>query len=171
MARSLNSRCDFKNGFFTCDLPEDTILLVVKVKTKTGNHTLVEDTEKWTDKFRLWKKPTKDGKTSPRKLLGVLAPRKNDNSMTSDSGPCPSGPRETEYKPRFFDEPDCLSSDKENVPPTEKTDVQCNKIHHLEYTMTMYGVYNSDTLTDLIDTVHRMQNFTTWNKKTHQKIT
>ena len=30
----------------------------------------------------------------------------------------------------------------------------------------MYGVYNSDTLTDLIDTVHRMQNFTTWNKKT-----
>ena len=32
--------------------------------------------------------------------------------------------------------------------------------------MIMYGVYNSDTLTDLIDTVHRMQNFTTWNKKT-----
>ena len=37
MARSLNSRCDFKYGFFTCDLPEDTVLLVVKVKTKTGN--------------------------------------------------------------------------------------------------------------------------------------
>ena len=32
--------------------------------------------------------------------------------------------------------------------------------------MIMYGVYNSDTLTDLIDTVHRMQNFTTWNEKT-----
>ena len=31
--------------------------------------------------------------------------------------------------------------------------------------MIMYGVYNSDTLKDLIDTVHRMQNFTTWNKK------
>ena len=30
----------------------------------------------------------------------------------------------------------------------------------------MYGVYNSDTLTDLIDTVNRMQNFTTWNEKT-----
>ena len=39
--------------------------------------------------------------------------------MTSDSGPCPSSLTETEYKPRFFDEPDCLSSDKENVPPTE----------------------------------------------------
>ena len=31
--------------------------------------------------------------------------------------------------------------------------------------MIMYGVYNSDTLTDLIDTVHIMQNFTTWNEK------
>ena len=53
----------------------------------------------------------------------------------------------------------------------KKTDVQCNRIHHLEDTMIMYGVYNSDTLTDLIDTVHRMQNFTTWNEKTfHWKI-
>ena len=72
MARSLNSRCDFDNGFFTCDLPKDAVLLVVKVKTKTGNHTLVEDTEKQTEKFRPWKKPTKDGKTSPKKLSGAM---------------------------------------------------------------------------------------------------
>ena len=39
----------------------------------------------------------------------------------------------------------------------KKTDVQRNRIHHLEDTMIMYGVYNSDTLTDLVDTVHRMQ--------------
>ena len=94
MARSLNSRCNFKNGFFTCDLPEDTVLLVVKIKTKTGNHTLVEDIEKWTEKFRPWMKPTKDGKSSPRRLPGVLTPK-------------------------FFDKPEYLSSDKENVPPTE----------------------------------------------------
>ena len=48
----------------------------------------------------------------------------------------------------------------------KKTNIQHNRIHHLEDTMILYGVYNSDTLTDLIDTVHRMQNFTTWNKKT-----
>ena len=99
MARSLNSKCNFDNRFFTCDLPEDAVLLVVKVKTKMGNHTLVEDTEKWTEKCRPWKKPTKDGKTSPRKLPEVLSPRKNDNSMTLDSGPCPSSPTEMEYKP------------------------------------------------------------------------
>ena len=48
----------------------------------------------------------------------------------------------------------------------KKTNIQRNRIHHLEDTMIMYGVYNSDTLTDHIDTVHRMQNFTTWNEKT-----
>ena len=47
----------------------------------------------------------------------------------------------------------------------KKTDIQCNRIHHLEDTMIMYGVYNSDTLTNLIDTVHRMQKFTTWKEK------
>ena len=47
----------------------------------------------------------------------------------------------------------------------KKTNIQHNRIHHLEDTMIMYGVYNSDTLTDLIDTVHRIQNFTTWNEK------
>ena len=47
----------------------------------------------------------------------------------------------------------------------KKTNIQHNRINHLEDTMIMYGAYNSDTLTDLIDTVHRMQNFTTWNEK------
>ena len=51
------------------------------------------------------------------------------------------------------------------------TNIQHNRIHHLKDTMIMYGVYNSDTLTDLIDTVHRMQNFTTWNEKTCREIT
>ena len=65
MARSLNSQCNFKNGFFTCNLPEDAVLLILKVKTKTGNDTLVEDTEKWTEKFCLWKKQAKDRKQVP----------------------------------------------------------------------------------------------------------
>ena len=68
MARSLNSRCDFKNSFLICDLPEDTILLILKVKTQTGNHTLVEDMEKQTEKFCLWKKQVKDRNQVPKKF-------------------------------------------------------------------------------------------------------
>ena len=76
MAQSLNSRCDFENGFFTCDLPEDAVLLILKVKTQTGNHTLVEDTEKQTEKFRPWKKQAKDGNRFPKNFQGYLLPRK-----------------------------------------------------------------------------------------------
>ena len=58
------------------------------------------------------------GNRFPQKLPGVLTPWKNDNSITSNSGLCPS-PTEHEYKPRFFGEPEWMSSDKENMPPTE----------------------------------------------------
>ena len=118
MARLLNSHCDFENGFFSCYLPEDAILLILKVKTKLGNQTLVEDTEKWTEKFCPWKKLSKEGKRFPRKLPGVLTPKKSEVSVTSDSGQCPS-PTEHEYRPKYFEEPECLDSDKENMPPIE----------------------------------------------------
>ena len=67
MARSLNSRCNFENGVFTCDLPEDAVLQILKVKTQTGNHTLVEDMGKQMEKFRPWKKWIKEGKHVPQK--------------------------------------------------------------------------------------------------------
>ena len=43
-----------------------------------------------------------------------------------------------------------------------KVNLQCNKIIHLENSMVMYGIYNSDTLEKLIDTVHKMHNTTTY---------
>ena len=45
-----------------------------------------------------------------------------------------------------------------------KVDLQHNKIFHLEDSVVMYGVYNSDTLEDLINTIHKVHNRTTWNK-------
>ena len=46
-----------------------------------------------------------------------------------------------------------------------KVDIQCSKIFHLEDSVVMYGIYNSDTLEDSIDTVHRLHNKSTWNEK------
>ena len=48
----------------------------------------------------------------------------------------------------------------------KKTDLQHNKIHHLEDTVIMYSVSNSDTLKELTDTVHKMQNTTMWKERT-----
>ena len=47
----------------------------------------------------------------------------------------------------------------------EKANLQHNRVYHLEDIMIMYSKYNSDTLKDLIDTVHHMQNLTSWKEK------
>ena len=46
-----------------------------------------------------------------------------------------------------------------------KVDLKCNRVFHLEDSMVMYGLYNSDTLETLIDAVHRLHNQTTWSEK------
>ena len=52
MARLLNSCCNFEEGFFTCDLPVNVVELVLKVKTGCGKHTLKEDWERRTEKYK-----------------------------------------------------------------------------------------------------------------------
>ena len=46
----------------------------------------------------------------------------------------------------------------------KKVTIQCNKLMHLEDSMVIYGIYNSETLVKLIDTGHHMHNFTSLNK-------
>ena len=46
-----------------------------------------------------------------------------------------------------------------------KADIQCNKIKHLEESMVMYGIYNTETLEKLIDIVHHIHNITIPNEK------
>ena len=40
-----------------------------------------------------------------------------------------------------------------------------NRVYHLEDTMIIYGKYNSDTLMELVNIVHQMQNVTTWKEQ------
>ena len=47
----------------------------------------------------------------------------------------------------------------------ERQNIEHNKIYHLEDTMIMYGKYNSDTLTNLIDRVHKMHNLTSLKER------
>ena len=46
-----------------------------------------------------------------------------------------------------------------------RTNIDHNRVYHLEDAMIMYGKYNSDTLMALIDMVHQMQNVTMWKEK------
>ena len=47
----------------------------------------------------------------------------------------------------------------------ERQNTQHNRIYHFKDIMIMYSKYNSDTLTNLIDTVHRMHNLTSLKEK------
>ena len=46
-----------------------------------------------------------------------------------------------------------------------KTEIDHNRVYHLEDTMIIYGKYNSDTLMELAKKVLQMQNVTTWKEK------
>ena len=46
-----------------------------------------------------------------------------------------------------------------------RTSIDHNRLYHLEDTMIMYGKYNSDTLMELVNTVHQLQNVTTWKEQ------
>ena len=107
MARSLNFRCNFQQGFFTCDLLVDAVELIVHVETKCGKHTLKEDKEK----YRPWAKQTdNDGS---KHALDSLTP-----NISSDSGAWfPT--HQFDYKPKLFKDPRYSHSDKENMPPLE----------------------------------------------------
>ena len=47
-----------------------------------------------------------------------------------------------------------------------RVNIEYIKIQHLEDTMIMYGVYNSNTLEQLIETVHEMHERLNWQEKT-----
>ena len=125
MARSLNSRCHFKQGFFTCNLAVDTVQLVVHVETKHGKHTLKEEKEKRMEKYRPWAKWTdKDGS---RHTLDSLTP-----SVSSDSGAwLPT--LEFDYKPKLFDNPRNNNSSKENMSPLESAPMPMLNIEEADF--------------------------------------
>ena len=109
IARSLNTKCDFKHGFFSCDLSVDAVQISVWVDTRHGKHTLREDRCQQTEKYKTWVKHNDD----QRQVL--------DSMMVSDlsnSGDWISHP-EFNYKPKLFDDPRNADSSKENMPPLE----------------------------------------------------
>ena len=105
MTRCLNTKCDFKRGFFLCNLPVDTILVSVHVDTKCRKHTLKEDRHQRKERYR-----TKHN-DDPKQVLDSLTA-----SDLSNSGAWLPTP-EHDYRPKLFSDPRNPDSSKENMPP------------------------------------------------------
>ena len=54
MAKEMNVTCDFIQHNLTCTLPENTMDVLLKVRTKSGEHTFREDIYTRTLKYRRW---------------------------------------------------------------------------------------------------------------------
>ena len=52
MARQFNATCNFNMGYLICNISDNTVEVVVKIKTTFGKHTLMEDQERRTVKYR-----------------------------------------------------------------------------------------------------------------------
>ena len=46
-----------------------------------------------------------------------------------------------------------------------KLNLEINKIFHLEDSVIMYGIYNAETVENIVDTLEKMPNRTTQNEK------
>ena len=137
MTRCLNSKCNFKHGFFSCNLPVDTIQLIVHVEMRRGKHTLKKDKEKRTEKFRSQaKQMDRDSSICPLYSL--------THSSSSNSGAWLPSP-EFEYKPKLFEDPRNNESSKENMLPLESAQIPVLNIEEndfLECTEKLLGTDN-----------------------------
>ena len=54
MAKEMNVHCNFLENSMTCVLPEHTMDVLLKVRTRSGEHTFREDIYTRTLKYRRW---------------------------------------------------------------------------------------------------------------------
>ena len=54
MAKDMNVRCNFLENNLMCVLPEHTMDVLLKVRTRSGEHTFQEDIYTRTLKYRRW---------------------------------------------------------------------------------------------------------------------
>ena len=54
MAKEMNMSCDFLTNQLMCELPEQMMDVMLKVRTRTGEHTFREDIYMHTLKYRRW---------------------------------------------------------------------------------------------------------------------
>ena len=54
MAKEIDVNCDFVEKQLVCTLPDQTMDILLKIHTKTGEHTFWEDVYTHTLKYRRW---------------------------------------------------------------------------------------------------------------------
>ena len=86
MAKEINITCDFIEKLLVCELPEQTMDVLLKIWTKTGEHTFREDVYTHILKYPRWNNQLKPLRSLKRRVANIFRKR---NSLSDDSrGTC-----------------------------------------------------------------------------------
>ena len=82
MAKEMEVTCDFVKKQLICTLPNQTMDVVLKVRTKTGEHTFKEDVYTCTLKYHRSNNQPKPFRSLKRRVANIFRKR---NSFSDDS--------------------------------------------------------------------------------------
>ena len=82
MAKEMNITCDFIEKQLVCELPEQMMDVLLKIRTKTGEHTFREDVYTHTLKYCRWNNQLKPFRSLKRRVAYIF---RTGNSLSDDS--------------------------------------------------------------------------------------
>ena len=82
MAKEMNVRCNFLENNLTCVLPEHTMDVLLKVRTRSGEHTFWEDIYTRTLKYRRWNNELRPFHSLKKRVASMFCKR---NSFSDSS--------------------------------------------------------------------------------------
>ena len=82
MAKEMNVRCNFLENNLTCVLPEHTMDVLLKVRTRSGEHTFWEDVYTRTLKYRRWNNELRPFHSLKKRVASMFCKR---NSFSDSS--------------------------------------------------------------------------------------
>ena len=85
MAKEMSVSCDFLEHSLTCVFPENTMDILLKVRTKSGEHTFREDVYTRTLKYRRWNNKLRPFRSLKRRVANIFQKRNSisDSSRTT----------------------------------------------------------------------------------------
>ena len=85
MAKEMNINCNFLEHYLTCVLPENTMDVLLKVRTRLGEHTFREDVDARTLKYRRWNNELRPFCSLKRRVANIYRKRNSFSDSSRDT--------------------------------------------------------------------------------------
>ena len=117
MAKEMNVKCDFMQHNLTCTLPENTMDVLLKVCTRSGEHTFREDVYTRTLKYRKWNNELRPFRSLKKRVAQMFQKR---NSYSNSS-------RDTSTQTIMNEDPEqCKAEEKDSETDSERESIHSN---------------------------------------------